>query len=264
MNISDIYWLALVVELFIFWGLDSYLIHFHQKKQNLKHGMNNILLWGFSALTDLLLARSAAYIIYWAETSEWGILYYFNVPYIVQLLLGFLWIDVANYSSHYLKHRWHWLWSFHLVHHNDHQLDATSTLRHHPGEAAFSWFFLTISMLILGIPSLAILLFYLAVNPLLFLQHSNIKIPERLDRFFAFIINTPNLHKVHHLENHQLSSSNYGYLLSIWDRLFGTYQAPLTHMEWKFGVTNYSEAETSELLDLLTAPMQYKKEKGTS
>jgi len=264
MDIDAIYWLVLLISLLIFWSLDTWLSYFHQKQHNLKHGMNNILIWGFSSFIDLILASSATYIIFWAETNQWGLLPYFELSLTAQLIIGFLWVDFANYSSHYLKHRWEWLWMFHLVHHNDRQLDATTTLRHHPGEAAFSWFFLTGSTLLLGVPSLAIFFFYLFVNPLLFLQHSNIKIPERLDHFFAFIINTPNLHKVHHLEEERLSQSNYGYLLSIWDRLFGTYQAPSKVMHWKFGVTKYTEEETSELLDLLIAPIQYQKEKDTS
>jgi sterol desaturase/sphingolipid hydroxylase (fatty acid hydroxylase superfamily) len=131
-------------------------------------------------------------------------------------------------------------------------------LRQHPGEAIVSFVALTSTTALLGVPAVAITVFYLIANPITVLQHINIRIPARLDRWLSYVFNTPNMHKVHHLEEIHLSNSNYGYVFSLWDRCFGTFIEPSKEMRWKFGMVEYSADESTNLIDLLAAPLDPK------
>lgn len=256
MDYSQLYWISLIVSLGIFWSLDGWLSHFHDTGQNLTHGYNNILLAIINTLLMFVLASWAAGIIYLVEDNQLGLMTALGLPIWAKVVIGFLWVDFIIYATHFLKHRWNWLWRLHLVHHNDTQVDATTVLRQHPGEAAVSFVVLSASTALLGIPSFAVMIFYCVANPITVIQHVNIRIPDAIDRPLSYVLNTPNMHKVHHLVDIDLSNSNYGYVLSFWDRCFGTYISPSKQTQWNFGVAEYSTEESTKVSDLLIAPLE--------
>jgi len=254
--ISDYYWaysyginqMVLFGSIALFWSFDGWLAHFHHSDRNLRHGINNILLALVNVLVVLTLALGATNLILMVESRQWGVMTFLDFPIWLKIILGILWVDFIIYFTHFLKHRWNWLWRLHLVHHNDSQVDATTVLRQHPGEAIVSFIALTSTTALLGIPAFAITVFYVIANPITVLQHVNIRIPEKLDRWLSYVFNTPNMHKVHHLEEIALSNSNYGYVFSLWDRCFGTFIPPSKDLEWKFGMIDIPLTKARTLL----------------
>ena len=82
----------------------------------------------------------------------------------------------------------------------------------------------------------------------------NYRLPEKLDTVLGVVFITPNLHQVHHHYRKPYTDSNYGDVLSIWDRLFGTFNR-LPHKDIIFGVEDYMDKKvTSKYISLLKMP----------
>jgi sterol desaturase/sphingolipid hydroxylase (fatty acid hydroxylase superfamily) len=121
-----------------------------------------------------------------------------------------------------LFHRIPWLWRLHAVHHSDTELDFTSTYRHHPLENLLGTIAAIPLTLLLGPPVIVIAVyqgFRVTVN---ILSHSNIYLPETLERWLRRLIVTPDFHRGHHSTDRQYTNSNYGSSLTVFDHLFGT------------------------------------------
>ncbi len=125
---------------------------------------------------------------------------------------------------HYLQHKIKWMWKFHLIHHADTYVDATTANRHHPGESVFRFIFTVIAVCITGAP-IWLVFFYQSISVACAqFNHANITLPKKLDDALSWVIVSPNMHKVHHHYVQPYTDSNYANIFSIWDRLFGTFQ----------------------------------------
>ncbi|MBD0332743.1 MAG: sterol desaturase family protein, partial [Chitinophagaceae bacterium] len=80
--------------------------------------------------------------------------------------------------------------------------------------------------------------------------HANISLPKWLDNAISYILISPNMHKVHHHWQQPYTDSNYGAVLAIWDRLFGTFQK-LEAAHIRYGLDHYYPNEEDENLKLL-------------
>ena len=120
-------------------------------------------------------------------------------------------------------HRVPLLWRMHSVHHSDRDLDATTALRFHPFELIVSTVYKSMLVALLGVPVLIALAFELWLNANALFNHSNIRLPKRVDRWIRNILVTPDMHLVHHSVVIDEQQHNYGFALTLWDRLFGTY-----------------------------------------
>jgi sterol desaturase/sphingolipid hydroxylase (fatty acid hydroxylase superfamily) len=136
---------------------------------------------------------------------------------------GFLLLDFLQYVVHRCQHAVPLLWRFHALHHSDPDVDVTTSVRHHPIEylisAAVAW----LAVLGLGIPPIVVLSQGLAAFAAAAVTHGNISLPEGLERLLRPVVITLDLHLVHHSIEFSRENWNYGAVLSIWDRLFGTY-----------------------------------------
>jgi len=184
---------------------------------NLSLGAGNVILF---ALVVPLGAFAAALI---AEQHDWGVLRLTAMPDWLAILLGVLAIDLFAYMSHRLMHGVPVLWSLHHVHHSDIDIDFTTTVRHHPFEALAAAVMIFGAVLALGISPESVVIHQIAATVLDFVEHSNLQIPQRLDAAVRLVFVTPDMHVVHHSSLRQETDSNYGTVLSLWDRLFGTY-----------------------------------------
>jgi sterol desaturase/sphingolipid hydroxylase (fatty acid hydroxylase superfamily) len=155
----------------------------------------------------------------------WGLLNIAPLPATAAILSSLLVLDLIIYAQHVLFHRIHFFWRIHRMHHTDMDLDLTSALRFHPLEIVISLLIKIAAVAALGPPAVAVFIFEILLNGMAMFNHGNFRIPARMDNRLRKIVVTPDMHLVHHSIHRQESNHNYGFNLSWWDRLFGTYQA---------------------------------------
>jgi sterol desaturase/sphingolipid hydroxylase (fatty acid hydroxylase superfamily) len=141
----------------------------------------------------------------------------------LSLVAGFLLLDLMCYLVHRCEHAVPFLWRFHALHHSDPDVDVTTSVRHHPVEYVCASAVYWLAVLVLDIPAVVVLSHGLAVFATAAIQHGNLRLPERLERWLQPVLITTDLHRIHHSVAFDQANSNYGAVLSVWDRLFGTY-----------------------------------------
>jgi sterol desaturase/sphingolipid hydroxylase (fatty acid hydroxylase superfamily) len=153
----------------------------------------------------------------------WGLFNVLALPLWLEVVLAIILLDLAIWFQHYITHKVPLLWRLHRVHHADRDLDASSALRFHPVEIAFSAAYKLAAAFLIGPAILAAILFEVVLNASAIFNHANWAIPPRVDRVLRWIIVTPDMHRVHHSVNRYEHDTNFGFCLSIWDRIFRTY-----------------------------------------
>lgn len=194
----------------------------------------------------------------WAQNHGIGLLQLWAMPVLISAVLGFLLLDFIIWFQHWVTHRWTWLWRLHKVHHTDLELDVTSALRFHPVEILLSMVFKAGVVILLGIDAWTVIVFEAVLNASAIFTHANIRIPHNLDRALRYVICTPDMHRVHHSTVVSETNSNYGFFLSIWDRLWGTYTLePKAGVEgMDIGLKEHRLAEELKFLDLIKLPFR--------
>ncbi|WP_424928045.1 sterol desaturase family protein [Amaricoccus tamworthensis] len=158
-----------------------------------------------------------------ASARGWGLFNALDWPQAVEVLICVLALDLAIWAQHLATHKIPLLWRLHQVHHADVDIDVTSAIRFHPIEIALSMLLKIGLVYLLGASALAVILFEIMLNGMAMFNHSNIKLPDRVDRVLRQVVVTPDMHRVHHSVHRDEHDSNYGFSLSIWDRMFRTY-----------------------------------------
>ncbi len=153
----------------------------------------------------------------------WGLFNALGWPAWLEVVLAMLILDLAIWTQHLVTHKVPILWRFHRVHHADRDFDVTTALRFHPVEIAGSAMLKAGLVYLLGPSALAVVLFEIALNATAMFNHANLRLPPRLDRVVRLVLVTPDMHRVHHSVHREEHDSNYGFALSLWDRLFGTH-----------------------------------------
>jgi sterol desaturase/sphingolipid hydroxylase (fatty acid hydroxylase superfamily) len=161
----------------------------------------------------------------YAEQRGWGLLH--QVPWTLwaEGLAAFVFLDLAVYAQHFMSHRWGWLWRLHRLHHEDVDLDATSGVRFHPMEIAVSVLWKALVVIALGASAPAVVIFEIALNASSTFHHANLKLPAPVDGALRLLVVTPDMHRVHHSIIAHESRRNFGFAITLWDRLFRTYQS---------------------------------------
>jgi sterol desaturase/sphingolipid hydroxylase (fatty acid hydroxylase superfamily) len=218
-------------------------------------GRNLALGTAMVVLTTILVGASGWQAMLWAQARGVGLLNLVALPWWIVVPVGFLLADFADYLFHRLSHTWRWVWMLHAVHHSDPHLDTTSTVRTHPlhAVAAIAWRVLV--AFALGIPLAVILLRDVAATPLIALHHANLAWPERVDRALRWLVVTPAMHKLHHSPERAFTNANFGGLLSLWDRLLGTYREPGSSPA-AYGLTRLAAPRDQSLWGMLVTPLR--------
>jgi sterol desaturase/sphingolipid hydroxylase (fatty acid hydroxylase superfamily) len=160
----------------------------------------------------------------YAAQQGWGLLNALGLPIWFEVLIAIVFLDLAIWAQHAVTHHVPVLWRFHKVHHADRDLDTSSALRFHPLEILLSAFYKLALILILGPAVIAVVAFEVLLNASAMFNHANWALPERLDQLLRLVIVTPDMHRIHHSVLRAEHDRNFGFCLSIWDRLFGTYR----------------------------------------
>ena len=160
-----------------------------------------------------------------AEAQGWGLFNALSLPGWIEILLAILLLDFAIWLQHLVTHKIPLLWRLHRVHHADRDMDVTTAIRFHPIEIGLSMLLKLGVVYVSGAPVPAVILFEILLNGTAMFNHANLRLPRTLDRMIRTILVTPDMHRVHHSVHRHEHDSNYGFALSVWDRLFGTYVA---------------------------------------
>ena len=160
-----------------------------------------------------------------AADQGWGLFNALGVSGWMAVVATVLIFDLAIWFQHFVTHKVPILWRFHRVHHADRDFDVTTAVRFHPVEIALSMLLKVGLVYLIGPPVLGILLFEIILNGTAMFNHANMRLPLWLDALLRQVIVTPDMHRVHHSDRRSEHDSNYGFALSIWDRIFGTYIA---------------------------------------
>jgi len=158
-----------------------------------------------------------------AQSNGWGLLNHHAVGGWIALALAVVALDFAIYLQHVLFHAVPALARLHRVHHADPDFDTTTGIRFHPIEILLSMVIKYAAIALIGASPLAVLVFELLLNLTSLFNHGNVHIPATLDGAVRALLVTPDMHRVHHSVVAAERNSNYGFCLSVWDRLFGTY-----------------------------------------
>lgn len=159
----------------------------------------------------------------YTQENTIGLLHYFNFSFYVNIIIGIVLLDLIIYWQHRLFHKINFFWIFHRVHHSDMDYDITTGFRFHPIELLFSMIIKITSVFLFGIPLIAVIIFEIILNSLALFNHSNIQLSKRIDTILRKFIVTPDMHRIHHSINNDELNSNFGFNISIWDRLFNSY-----------------------------------------
>ena len=194
-----------------------------------------------------------------AQTEGWGVMNAVELPLWATVVATVLIFDFAIWTQHVITHKIPLLWRFHRVHHADRDFDVTTAIRFHPVEIAFSMLLKIGLVYLLGPPAIGIVLFEIILNGTAMFNHANIRLPLWLDGVMRRLLVTPDMHRVHHSDIRAEHDSNYGFSLSIWDRMFGTYIAQPTrgHDDMTIGL-QWQDDRPSRLGWSLTLPFRHK------
>ena len=194
----------------------------------------------------------------WASRNGWGVLNVIAVPSWLAVPLAVVLLDLIVYGQHVALHRVPWLWRLHRVHHADVGFDLTTGVRFHPLEIAGSAALKAAAVIALGAPALAVLVFEVLLSATALFTHANLKAPLGLDRALRLLVVTPDMHRVHHSTIRAETDSNFGFNLSIWDRLFRTYrrQPRLGQDGVVFGLPAFREPREDRLDHLILQPFR--------
>ena len=211
-----------------------------------------------SVVARIILPTTTIAVAMYAENSGYGLLNVLSLPYLVSILISILLLDVLIYAQHVVFHKVHWLWRFHRMHHSDTHIDVTTGIRFHPIEIILSLLIKFTAIIIFGVPAVAIIIFEITLNATAMITHSNLNVPLRLDKLLRWIFVTPDMHRIHHSVHRDETDSNYGFNLSIWDRLFGTYieQPRDTHNKMLIGIDQFRNSREQFLDKLLIQPFR--------
>ena len=209
-----------------------------------------------TAVVRLLFPAAAVAVAVAAEDSMWGLLHRVDLPYGLAVLLSIVLLDFAVYLQHAMFHAIPTLWRLHMVHHADVDFDVTTGIRFHPIEIVLSMLVKLSVVAVLGPPVLAVVLFEIALNGVVMFNHANVRIPIAFDRVLRLVIVTPDMHRVHHSVEDSEYSTNFGFNLSCWNRLFGTYvaQPARGHQDMTIGLPNFRDGAYQTLPRMLAMP----------
>jgi sterol desaturase/sphingolipid hydroxylase (fatty acid hydroxylase superfamily) len=175
-----------------------------------------------AGLSDLALLAVTT----WADERHLGLLPALGLPTAVAVVVTVLGMDLGAYLGHVWRHRWPSLWRLHRAHHTDPDVDVTTTLRQHPGDIVMLGVISTAVTLLLGPPPLAVAIWAAGSSAWGLFAHARIRMPLPVERAMATVLQTPGTHRVHHAPERPLTDSNFGLVLTVWDRLFGTFSPP--------------------------------------
>ncbi|MDA1193044.1 MAG: sterol desaturase family protein [Candidatus Poribacteria bacterium] len=246
--------------LFAFWAMEPWFPfsrkvsaetrRFRHARRNLTLAAVNVVLLG---IVYALLMKTA---LDWVAANGFGVVNWLGLSAAPSVVVAFVLMDGWMYLWHRLNHTVPFLWRFHRTHHTDLKLDITSAVRFHPGEIAIST-----ALRLVVVPLIGMRLWHLFVYEAVFMaivqfHHSNLRVPDALDRAFRAAFVSPNMHRVHHSRLQPETDSNYSSVFSFWDRLGRTFKLRQDPATIEFGLDDFEGAEWQRVGGMLKTPLR--------
>lgn len=224
------------IRLIIFLGLFSALAAAEalapRRKRSQKRSQRWVTNWGITIANTIVLRLMAIALPLLAvgaaldaQAQGWGLFNAVAWPAWLEIIVAILILDFLIWGQHLITHKVPILWRLHRVHHADVDMDVTTAIRFHPVEIALSMILKIGIVYLLGPAAIAVIVFEILLNGTAMFNHANLRLPLWLDAIVRRVLVTPDMHRVHHSVHRDEHDSNYGFALSIWDRMFGTYIA---------------------------------------
>lgn len=188
------------------------------------------------------------------ERRGWGLLRRVRLPLWLEVSLAVALLDYTLYVWHVATHRVPLLWRFHVAHHVDLELDASTALRFHFGELALSVPWRAAQVVLIGVSPLALSVWQSMLLLSIIFHHSNVRLPLQLERWLNHFVVTPRMHGIHHSIIPEETDSNWSSGLTVWDRLHGTLRLNVPQDEIVIGVPAFREPEEVELIKVIGMP----------
>ena len=244
---------ALLLALLLFFSAIEAAVPFATRPDVARRPANLwLMLCTFSVNAGLtaLVAMAA----FWLPTKQSGIMGHSGLPAVAIAILTVISLDLVTYGAHVALHKFPWLWRIHRVHHCDPFVDATTAFRQHPLEGLWRFSCQMTAILLLGLPLAIVVVYRLASSVNSVLEHSNISIGRTIDKAAAWLFITPNMHKAHHSRLPHETDSNYGNLLSAWDRMFSTFTPTERAYALDYGLDSVDQIRAGSIRKLLMMP----------
>lgn len=213
----------------------------------------------------LLFPLAAVGAAIYASEHGWGLLNLVSMPGWVAVVLAMLALDLTIYLQHRIFHAVPWLWRLHRMHHADLEFDVTTGLRFHPIEILLSMTIKMAVVVLIGAPTLAVVVFEVLLNATSLFNHGNVGLPKSVDRWLRLLLVTPDMHRVHHSSIQRETDSNFGFSVPWWDRLFGTYcaQPEKGHLGMTIGIEDFRTEHDLRLDQMLIQPFRHTETRPT-
>jgi sterol desaturase/sphingolipid hydroxylase (fatty acid hydroxylase superfamily) len=166
-------------------------------------------------------------------------------------------MDYTFYIWHVLMHRVPLLWRFHLVHHADLDLDASTALRFHFTEMLASVPWRAAQVFLIGLTPLTFSLWQCVFLISILFRHSNIELPISWEQWLNKLIVTPRMHGIHHSIVERETNSNWSSGLTVWDWLHGTLRLNVPQTEVTIGVPAFQDPKGVTLPRVLAMPFEH-------
>ena len=245
--------------LLVFW-LAGLLFSFRSRAQvDTSRWFHNTVLTLFnSLLMRVLLPISLVALADQVSESKLGLMNWLGLGQVPNLLLSLVLLDCVIYFQHIVFHKVPWLWRLHRVHHSDIGSDTTTALRFPPIEIGLSLVVKAFVIVALGVSPAAIVVFEVLLNFSAMFNHANFSLPKSFENFLKVLIVTPDMHRIHHSVRQPETDSNFGFCLSVWDRLFQTFTArsALDLQADNIGLAEFRTAKDQQVHKLLMQPFQ--------
>ena len=231
---------------------------------NRAHLGPNLKLTFITFASNIFLNAGLLMALMWGESNHFGLLHLLALPPLLAAVIAVLVLDLSFYVAHVAMHRIPAFWRYHRVHHSDPAVDVTTTIRQHPGESLIRYAFMAAFAIPLG-PSLGAFAVYRAGSAISGLvEHANLRFPAWLDSSLALVFTWPNMHKVHHSREARYADTNYGNIVSWWDRLFFTFTPARHGASIAYGLEGHDDAALQTTMGLLRLPYRGSESTGAT
>lgn len=227
-------------------------------RSTFQHGMINIAIIFLGTILVKIVNFTLLYYSIDLFQFKYSLISILGIGGIGASLFTIILFDFLIWFQHLISHHVPFFWRFHRVHHCDDFLDTSSGLRFHPFEIVASLLFKFVLILVIGISQADFLIFEFLLTSFALFNHSNIKLPNSLDRVLSLVIVTPNVHQVHHSKRKSETNSNFGFNIVLWDRIFGTYKDFFKVENLEIGLDEITSQQANSLSFLLLWPLRRK------
>jgi sterol desaturase/sphingolipid hydroxylase (fatty acid hydroxylase superfamily) len=226
-------------------------------ERRMRHIVRNFTMGGVSLAVMTILQTPilvpAARLI---EERQIGLIHWLEIPRPWSIVIAILLLDYMLWIWHWANHRVPFLWRFHLAHHVDRDLDASTAFRFHFAELTLSIPVRILQIALTGAEPLAVAIWQVILFASILFHHSNVRLPRGIESILVRLIVTPRMHGIHHSAREDETNSNWSSILTIWDFLHRTFRFDVSDERIVIGVPAYQNPRDVTIGQSLALPFR--------